>query len=276
MDDRREAFIMKKYQTTTHYVLSICLGFALCACSDIAPQDHSDIASQEQISQKQIMDTVEFQTRDQVEIKAIISIPETGQGNYPAVIFIHQGGSDKSEWTSTQLYKDVVSRGMVAMAYDVRGHGSSGGKGGRALFDDPNRAPLDLQAALKYLSTLETVDLNRIAVVGSSIGANLACVAVGSSDYTVKTAVAISGKTSAVFNLAGGPEKVSKLSSVFLIASELEQGGKRAEWATELHDLAATPKHLEIIKGSKAHGVHMFKDDTALQTRILNWLEETL
>ena len=222
------------------------------------------------------MDAVEFQTRDQVKISAVVSVPKTGQGNYPAVIFIHQGGSDKSEWTSTQLYKDVVARGMAAMAYDVRGHGSSGGTAGTALYDDPNRAPLDLQAALEYLDALETIDLDRVAIVGSSIGANLACVAAGSSDYNIKTAVAISGKTSAVFNLGGGAEKLSELSSVFLIASEMEQGGKRAEWAAELHELAAAPKRLEIVKGSKAHGVHMFEDDAALQTRILNWLEETL
>ena len=254
---------MNGYRSKIHYILSLWLGFVLCACSDIAPEGP-------------LIDTVTFQTRDHVEISATVSVPETGQKNYPAVIFIHQGGSDKSEWTSTELYKNVVSSGMVAMAYDVRGHGLSGGKGGRALFDDPNRAPLDLQAALKYVSTLEAVDLNRIAVVGSSIGANLACVAVGSPDYNVKTAVAISGKTSAVFNLAGGAENVSKLSSVFLLASELEQGGKRAQWATELHELAATPKRLEIVKGSKAHGVHVFKDDEAVQDRILTWLEETL
>ena len=219
---------------------------------------------------------IRFQTHDQVEISATVSVPKNNQENYPAVIFIHQGGSDKSEWTSTALYRNVVTSGMIAMAYDVRGHGLSEGAADIALFDDPNRAPLDLQAALIYLGERDDVDLNRIAVVGSSIGANLACMAVGSSNYKVKTAVAISGKTSAALNLAGGPKNFSEFSSVFLLASELEQDGKRAKWAAELHKIASAPKRLEIIKGSNAHGVHIFKDDAGLQDRILNWLKETL
>jgi len=109
--------------TDLKFIIFCVYGLVSYWCSDIAPEGP-------------LIDTVTFQTRDHVEISATVSVPETGQKNYPAVIFIHQGGSDKSEWTSTELYKNVVSSGMVAMAYDVRGHGLSGGKGGRALFDD--------------------------------------------------------------------------------------------------------------------------------------------
>ena len=216
---------------------------------------------------------VRFSTRDGVSIAATISVPDTKEGQPAAVIFIHQGGSSKEEWTSLPIFEQIVGHGMFALAYDIRGHGKSGGEADfSTLFDDPDQATLDMAAAIEWLRQTGRVDMSRIAVVGASIGANLACVAVGSPQFSIRTAVAMSGKVSAVYNLAGGREQLSELNSVFLIASELEQDGKRATWAKELYDLATAPRQLEIVAGSHGHGVAVFDDDPTLQQRILDWL----
>jgi len=220
--------------------------------------------------------SVSLTTADGVTISAVVDTPDATSDSAPAVIFIHQGGSSKTEWRLTNLYKDVIDHGMIALAYDVRGHGASGGEGGASLFNDPNRAPLDLKAAIEHLSSRADVDPRRIAIVGSSIGANLACVAVGSPHFDIRAAVAISGKTSAVFNLAGGESELTALSSVYLIASEAEQDGQRARWASQLYELAEEPKQLEIVKGSSHHGTAIFHDDPSLQSRIMSWLEAML
>ena len=220
---------------------------------------------------------ISLQTDDAVEIRAVLAAPAPGGSSRPAVVFIHQGGSSKEEWLDTALFGDVVREGWVALAYDIRGHGESGGEVDfDTFFDDPDEAPRDLRAVLDHLLTLEQVDAERIAVVGASIGSNLACVAAGSAGFPVKTAVAISGKTSAVFNLAGGRDRLTELRSVFHIASELEQSGRRAEWATELYSLTAVPRRLEIVGDASSHGVSIFADDPALQSRILSWLRATL
>ncbi len=222
---------------------------------------------------------VTFHTQDNVAISAVIRFPANVAGKMPAVIFIHQGGSGKDEWTSLDIFQETAGSGMIAMAYDVRGHGGSGSDGitgAPGIFDDPNRAPLDLKAALDYLSETGRVDESRIAVVGASIGANLASMAAGKTGFRVKTAVAISGKTSAVYNLAGGEKSDIAFTSIFHIASGQEQDGLRAKWAREMYDLTADPKKLEIIPGSSGHGVSIFKDDPALQKRILTWLIKTL
>lgn len=216
---------------------------------------------------------IHFSTLDGVSIVATVSVPDTKDDQLAAVIFIHQGGSSKEEWTSLPIFQDVVGHGMYALAYDIRGHGKSGGEADfSTLFDDPGQAPQDMAAAFEWLRQTGRVDMSRIAVVGASIGANLACVAIGSRQFTAKTAVAMSGKVSAIYNLAGGREQLSELQSVFLIASELEQDGMRAMWASELFEVSADPRQLEIVAGSSGHGVAVFEDDPTLQQRILDWL----
>lgn len=216
---------------------------------------------------------IRFSTLDGVSIVATILAPDTQDNQLAAVIFIHQGGSSKEEWTSLPIFGQIVSHGMYALAYDIRGHGKSGGEADfSTLFDDPNQATLDMAAAIEWLRQTGRVDMARIAVVGASIGANLACVAVGSPQFSIRTAVAMSGKVAAVYNLAGGREHLNDLNSVFLIASELEQDGKRATWAKELYDLAAAPRQLEIVAESYGHGVAVFDDDPTLQQRVLDWL----
>ena len=220
---------------------------------------------------------VSFTADDGISINAVISLPANSDDKSPAVIFIHQGGSDKSEWTRQPLFNAVVREGMVALAYDVRGHGESAGEADfSTLFDDPKQAPLDLKAAITHLTDTGKVDVNRVAVVGASIGSNLAVMAMGNPDFNVKTAVAISGKTSAVYNLAGAKNGELAFASVYHIASAGEQNGLRAKWAEELFERTARPRKIEIIEGSSGHGVAVFNDDPGLASRILNWLKETL
>jgi len=218
-----------------------------------------------------------FTTSDELNITYMLKQPDkpsgqSGNPKKPVVIFIHQGGSSKEEWENTDIFNSVVDAGMIAFAYDVRGHGKSDGKFSPILFNDPNLAPKDLIAALKFLRSLDYVDPNKISIVGSSIGANLAIMAKGDNSFGISSVVAISGKTSAAINLAGGDDKIADLSSIFLIAGENEQGGKRAEWAQEFYELSDQPRKIEIVPASKAHGTSLFKADNTLEARILDWI----
>ena len=101
-------------------------------------------------------------------------------------------------------------------------------------------------AAIDYLKKLPNIDGDRIAVVGASVGGNLACVA--SALYEVKTAVAISHKTSAIYNLAGRDEL--EFRSIYHLSSTGDQGGQRARWATELFEEKLPgdePEELELV-----------------------------
>ncbi|MBT5705465.1 alpha/beta fold hydrolase [Verrucomicrobia bacterium] len=216
-----------------------------------------------------VFETIRFETSDRFNIAASLGIPKTRSDSLPAVIFIHQGGSTRKEWEP--VAKLAFREGWVTLAYDIRGHGASSGSWSNAWYDDPNNAPNDLKAAIEYLKRITTVDDDRIAVVGASVGGNLACVA--SAFYGVKSAVAISHKTSAVFNLAG--EKSLEFRSIYHLSSKSDQGGQRARWATELFEQTAEPRRLEIADGS-GHGVSIFRRDASIPDRIIQWLRETL
>ena len=169
----------------------------------------------------------------------------------------------------------VLDEGFVFLAIDIRGHGDSEGVANYPeIFNNPEQAPNDILAALKYLKSLDNVDSSRIAIVGSSIGSNLACVASGKSEFGIKTAVAISGKTEAVYNLAGG-KKGLEFKSIFYISSKNDGNGNRAKWAQELYDLTKEPRKIEITEGS-GHGVSIFKDDQEIESKIFDWLVTTL
>lgn len=189
----------------------------------------------------------------------------------PAVILIHQAGSNHSEWDNfanklVKYYYNVIS-------YDIRGHGKSTPvKDIYALFDDPHLAPVDLRTVIHYLKQQSSVDSTRIAIVGASIGGNLACV--GVAHMGIKTAVAISAKTSAVYHLANADRL--NLNSIFYIASLNDQGGKRAARARELFQLTVEPRKLNIVGNSDAHGVGVFSDAPDELGEILNWLRKQL
>lgn len=113
---------------------------------------------------------------------------------------------------------------------------------------------------------------DRFAIVDASIGANLACVGISKMD--IKTAVVISGKTSAIENLNGVKEL--HLKSIFYIAADGDQNGKRIKWAKELYERTEPPRKIETVVNSSAHGVRILKDKPQVKNEIIKWLNDTL
>jgi len=162
----------------------------------------------------QKLQEVSFLTDDNINIHAVYQLPNAQETSYPVIILIHQGGSSVKEWLVLPLFNALLSEGYAVLAYDVRMHGKSGKDGEFGdLFNNPKRAPLDLQAAIKFLKKDTRIDNNTIGIIGASIGANLACVA-SSNNYGIKSAVSLSSKTSAVQNLAG--KETIALQNVFI------------------------------------------------------------
>lgn len=204
------------------------------------------------------------------KLAATLELP-AGEAPVPAVVLIHQGGSDRSEWAP--FCRQLVEAGFACLTYDIRGYGDSGRVMDiRALFVNPNLAPKDLEAALAHLREHPRVEGDRLAVVGSGIGADLACVGVIGMD--VRTAVAISAQEMGVHRLSG--ERLADLRSVFYIASEGDENGWRASWAKQLYERTAEPRKLVIVRGSTARGASLFEDAPELPKEILAWLEERL
>ncbi|MCC1485151.1 alpha/beta hydrolase [Winogradskyella immobilis] len=216
-------------------------------------------------------------TSDNQTISAKLLLPEADAESYPAIILIHQGGSSKKEWFSLPISKQLLKEGYALLAYDIRMHGESskdveGATSIFKLFDDPNRAPLDLKAVIDFLKNDKRIDNSRIGIMGASVGANLACVASATSEYNIKSIVVLSAKTSAVQNLFGKDEPIA-FKNGFFIASEGE--GKRKDWAKELYNVTSGERKIVIAEGSK-HGSFILKSNKALSNEVVEWIKQTL
>ena len=129
---------------------------------------------------------VSFPTEDS-EIAGTLAVPE-GSGPFPAVVVLGGSGpwdrngdedarrvealrqAGQSVFGVNSTYKDIAEglsqAGMVTLRYDKRGVGNSTGEGG----DFPEPSLRDLRSAVTFLRGHPSVDPERIALVGHSLG----------------------------------------------------------------------------------------------------------
>jgi len=111
---------------------------------------------------------------------ATITHPANAAGRVPAVILIGGAGSDDRDGTAFDVpvlanIAGAVSRaGFLAVRYDKRGYGQSGGRRESATITDLAE---DVRAILKWVGDRKDVDSKRIAVIGHAEGAWVAMLA---------------------------------------------------------------------------------------------------
>jgi pimeloyl-ACP methyl ester carboxylesterase len=209
---------------------------------------------------------VEFETSDGVLVKGTLT-PAGGAGG-PAVILVHQFGSNRSDWD--ELAPLLNERGYSTLAYDIRGMGESTELAGGGAVDASAGAdyldafPLDTQAAAEVLRS--ELEPSAIGVVGASVGANTAFVASGSG-FGLDGAVALSAATDGP--LRGLTVDGFEPSGVLFIADSAEIGDSQT--------LAAeTGDPQELIEAEiPGHGVALLAS-MAVVASIVDWLDERL
>lgn len=210
---------------------------------------------------------VELETSDGVLIKGTLTPADAGDG--PAVILVHQFGSNRGDWD--ELGPILNQRGYSTLAYDIRGMGESTELAGGGVVDTNAGAayldafPLDTEAAAELLRS--ELDPSAIGVVGASVGSNTAFVASGSG-FGLDGAVALSPRG------GGGPlqgESVDGFdpTGVLFIADTAEFAD-----AQDLADRTGDPKEL-IEAEIPGHGVALLASMEVVSS-ILAWLDERL
>lgn len=183
----------------------------------------------------------------------------------PAVLLVHMLGRSKDEWAA--FAEQLQAVGMTALAIDLRGHGRSGGNGSELA-----AMTADVRGALTWLSSQSGVRPGDVAIVGASLGANLAALAAAEAP-TVRSVVLISPSLD--------------YRGVRLDASVMKKIGDRPVWLTastqdpyalrtvkELAgESAAREQHLSPVRG---HGTALFAADQDLTRALVDWLRRTL
>ena len=159
--------------------LWIAIFFIGCGGSTTAPPTESDLTAQHAR-----LEPVQFQTPDGFLLFGTLFSSPNHPAPRPAIILLHPFNANHIQWADF-IPELVAERGYVALAFDLRGHGNSIFRNGQPYtiqnfsIDDFNQMPLDVVAAIAFLKTRAEADPNRIGVIGTDIGANIAFVSAG-------------------------------------------------------------------------------------------------
>lgn len=224
-----------------------------------------------------ISETVEFFTTDGVRISGVISYL-TGDGSKkPGIIFLDNYGLT-NDWMDLDIFLRFLASGYVCCTFDYRGHGDSDDW---KLYWTENMDSLemfyythawnDLKACHEYFKGHELVNPERLALIGSSMGAIQALS--GNGLPGIKASVAMSGLKFGLHN--------STRKNVFLIACEEDYTnfGNCAELAQSIYDDAEEPKKLLILPGNE-HGYQIFIKSGGIgedvKWEIIDWINDRM
>ncbi|MBI3244329.1 MAG: alpha/beta fold hydrolase [Chloroflexi bacterium] len=180
----------------------------------------------------------------------------------PAVLLLHMLGRSKADWDS--FARSLQKQGYAVMAMDLRGHGASAGPVDWTKADD------DTLAAWQTLTARPEVDANRTAIVGASIGSNLALIA-GATESRIKAVVALSPGEDYMGLKPGDTIANFGERPLLLVASADDAYSFDSIQKLAPRALAAEKKEFT----NAGHGTAMFADPT-LEPSLIEWLNKNV
>ncbi|MEJ2750827.1 MAG: alpha/beta fold hydrolase [Anaerolineae bacterium] len=210
-------------------------------------------------------ENVTIEAADGLLLHATLSSPG-GVPPFPGVILLHMLGSNRQVWEEVGLTDALVADGYAVLALDMRGHGESDGDRKWEMFDD------DILRVWQYFSGLEEVDEERPAVIGASIGSNLA-LRVGANEPAIKTVILLSPGLD--YRRVTTDDAIVQYGSrpILIIASE--DDSYAADSSQTLVDMAQGEAVLHMYSDA-GHGTNMFGVEPGLTQLLLDWLNQHL
>ena len=173
-----------------------------------------------------IENRVKFPCGDLI-LEGMTVVPES-KGPYPGVVVCHPHslyGGEMNNNVVVPICQALAQASIVSLRFNFRGVGASQGK-----FADGIGEREDVAAAISYLSTLETVDKERIGLCGYSFGGGVS-LEVAPADERVKALALISPAISTYVSLkqytkpklivCGGADQFVSIISLQRLAEEL-------------------------------------------------------
>jgi dipeptidyl aminopeptidase/acylaminoacyl peptidase len=170
-----------------------------------------DSAVVEKIDRKQYLrEKIVLRGANDYRVPGYLAIPKAGKLPYPCVLQIHGMTLSKEDfWESNSYHKGhlltqaLLDKGIAVFALDAQYHGE------RSLFNDFESTAVmlfkqkrinrlremvvqtivDYRKAIDYLETRKEIDLNRIGVIGYSLGGSMSFV-LGGVDSRIKVIIA--------------------------------------------------------------------------------------
>lgn len=229
--------------------------------------------SQTKISEPQ---TIKFESADKVEI--VGTFYESVNANSPAVLLLHQWGSDRKSYD--EFARKLQAKGFGVLAIDGRGFGESvktsdGKTVGTDRGDETVKGmKADVAGAFDFLAKQKNVDAARIGIVGASYGSSLAMI-YGAENKEVKAVALLSPGLNYFGNLPiEDAVKNYGNRNLLLVAADDDQNS--AETVKKLKSSVATEKLETQIYGRGGHGTGIFAAKVGLEDLLEQFLTKSL
>jgi len=231
---------------------------------------------------------VNFASNDGVQVSALFGV-RSGSRDLPVVILLHDLGGDKNDWLSgTGAFVELLEHDYAVLAIDLRGHGNTPLPEDRQVLElvDLENSFLDVHAALTWLQSQDGVDANRVAVVGSGSGGNVAYVSLGVFPEQIKTGISLSPGLWEVASLTplvigDGINPFEPQSMLYMVGDQDQLQGpditlSYVDFARNLESLTAEPKGLRVFQNSADHGFELLDNVPEALDLLFLWLENNL
>jgi pimeloyl-ACP methyl ester carboxylesterase len=187
----------------------------------------------------------------------------TSSEKAPAVLLLHQNNGSRAEWLP--IIPDLVAQGYNVLAIDQRGFGLTGGKREYLLLEK------DATAVVGWLRDEQTsVDPELVALIGSSVGANVA-LRVCASDDRCHAVVALSPGTN-YYNIdSTSAVKTLGKKAVLFVAGQLDADSADAVKVLLSDVPRDTSAMARLYAGTASHGRALvgYQD---VNSMVLAWL----
>lgn len=208
---------------------------------------------------------VTIEAADGLLLHATYSAPG-GVSPFPGVILLHMLGSSRQVWEEVGLTEALLAEGYVVLALDMRGHGESGSE------RDWDKANDDLLRVWDYFAGLDEVDEERTAVIGASIGANMA-LRTGANQPAIKTVALLSPGLD--YRRVTTDDAIVQYGNRPILIVASEEDVYAADSSRTLAEMAQGEAILHLYNGA-GHGTDMFGPQPDLTDLLLNWLNQYL
>ncbi|MFC1691241.1 alpha/beta hydrolase [Nanoarchaeota archaeon] len=129
---------------------------------------------------------INFYNEYEESLSGIIQIPDIDE-KFPAVIICHDFNENKDRELMFDLGTQLAHFRFVTLRFDFLHHGESEGQAGKTTVTQQIE---DLKAAIDFLSELEQVDPEKIAVIGHGLGGIISMLA-AKQDERIKALITI-------------------------------------------------------------------------------------
>ena len=222
--------------------------------------------------QAQSQKVVTFKTEDGMTIYGTLHLPKNpGHPVAGVILFAEPEWIVRSTFDGANLGPNLIKNyGIAVLTVDFRGNAKSmNGKLFRTYSQkDRDKLQLDVRAAIKFLSSQEMVDPQRIGMVAVGVGANYALLE-AAENPSVQGVVLISGDLS-----EDAKEFIRSREDVPILCLAGKDDKEGFRQMSEAYYLSRN-KNSDIVL-TMGHGTVMFNHTKGLDTKVMDWLAENV